>query len=69
MTVNFNGKFIDTPEEEDINVEDVDVVLGGAGVQQEFTDNLLGVQPEDEKKFTVDYPPDFSFKRAGRQAR
>jgi trigger factor len=62
VTVNFNGKFIDTPEAEDINVEDVDVVLGGDGVQQEFTDNLLEVKPEDEKTFQVDYPPDFTSK-------
>lgn len=62
VTVNFNGKFIDTPEEEDINVDDVDVVLGGEGVQQEFTDNLLEVKPDEEKAFRVDYPPDFTSK-------
>ena len=62
VTVTFNGKFLDTPEAEDINVEDVDVELGGSGVQQEFTDNLLGVQPDDEKGFTVAYPADFTSK-------
>ena len=62
VTVNFHGKFIATPEEEDINVEDVDVVLGGEGVQQEFIDNLLGVRPDDERKFTVKYPDDFTSK-------
>src|SRR6266480_4380548 len=62
VTVNFRGKFIDTPEEEDINVEDVDVVLGGDGVQQEFTDNLLDMKPDDEKTFRVDYPQDFTSK-------
>jgi trigger factor len=62
VTVNFNGKFVETPDEEDINVEEVDVVLGGDGVQQEFTDNLMGVQPDDEKQFTVDYPADFTSK-------
>jgi len=62
VTVNFNGKFVNTPEAEDINVEEVDVELGGNGVQQEFTDNLLGVQPEDEKPFRVDYPEDFTSK-------
>ena len=60
VTVNFNGKFVETPEAEDINVDDVEVVLGGDGVQQEFTDSLLAVQPDDEKKFTVNYPADFS---------
>jgi trigger factor len=62
VTVNFHGKFIETPDDEDINVEDVDVELGGAGVQQEFTDNLLGVKADDVKTFTVDYPADFTSK-------
>src|SRR3954464_11416733 len=42
VTVNFQGKFVETPDQEDINVDDVDVEIGGAGVQQEFTDNLMG---------------------------
>jgi trigger factor len=62
VTVNFNGKFIDAPEEEDINVEEVEVTLGGEGVQQEFTDNLLGVKADEEKSFTVNYAEDFSSK-------
>lgn len=60
LTVNFNGKFVREPEAEDINVEDVDVELGAEGVQQEFTDNLLGARPDDERTFTVAYPEDFS---------
>ncbi len=62
VTVNFNGKFIDTPDAEDINVADVEVELGGENVQQEFTDNLLGAKPEEEKQFQVDYPENFSSK-------
>ena len=62
LTVSFRGTFIDHPEEEDINVEDVDVTLGGPSVQQEFTDNLTGVRVDDEKTFLVDYPADFSSK-------
>lgn len=62
VTVNFEGKFIESPDAEDINVEDVDVVLGGEGVQQEFTDNLLGVSPDEVKSFTVNYPKDFTSK-------
>jgi len=62
VTVNFNGKFVDIPDAEDINVEDVEVVLGGEGVQQEFTDNLLGVAADDEKQFSVNYPADFTSK-------
>ncbi|HEV2912552.1 MAG TPA: trigger factor [Pyrinomonadaceae bacterium] len=60
VTVNFQGTFTGAPEEEPINVEEVDVVLGGEGVQQEFTDNLTGVQPDEVKTFTVRYPEDFT---------
>jgi trigger factor len=62
VTVNFQGKFVETPEEEDIKVDEVDVELGGPGVQQEFTDNLLGVKADEEKTFIVDYPQDFTSK-------
>jgi trigger factor len=66
VTVNVEGKFIgertDGPEEENIKADDVEVTLGGKGVQQEFTDNLIGVKADDEKTFLVDYPEDFSSK-------
>ena len=66
VTVSFHGTYLDQPEgepaAEDINVPDVDVNLGGPGVQQEFTDNLLGLTADDEKTFVVDYPQDFSSK-------
>jgi len=62
VTANFHGKFVNEPEAEPINVEDVDVILGGEGVVSAITDNLQGVKPEDEKTFAVDYPQDFSAK-------
>jgi trigger factor len=68
VTVNFTGKFVGDPEAEDINVEEVDVEIGGAGVQQEFTDNLLGARADETKTFTVNYPEDFTSKGlAGKQ--
>jgi trigger factor len=66
VTVSFHGTYLNQPEgepaAEDIDVPDVDVVLGGPGVQQEFTDNLLGANADDEKTFVVDYPEDFTSK-------
>ncbi len=59
VTINVDGKFIDDPEQEDIKQDDVEVMLGGKGVQQEFTDNLFGVKADDEKTFVVDYPADY----------
>ena len=62
ITANFHGKFVNDPEAEPISVEDVDVVLGGAGVVQAITDNLSGARADEEKTFSVDYPEDFSAK-------
>ncbi len=62
VTINIHGTFTATPEEEPINVEDVDVVLGGDGVQEDFTDNLTGVRADEAKTFTVKYPEDFTSK-------
>jgi trigger factor len=60
VTINARGKQIDNPDEEEIKVDDVEVVVGGPNVQAEFTENLTGVRPEDKKTFVVDYPADFS---------
>jgi trigger factor len=59
VSISVEGEFIENPEEEPITQDDVEVTLGGKGVQQEFTDNLLGAKAEDEKTFVVDYPADF----------
>ena len=67
VTVNLVGKILDKPDEEDIKAEDIEVVLGSEGVQQEFTDNLSSTKPDDKKTFTVVYPDDFQTKElAGR---
>ncbi|HKP38015.1 MAG TPA: trigger factor [Pyrinomonadaceae bacterium] len=62
VTANFHGVFLNQPDDEPLNVEDVDVVLGGDGVVSEITNNLLDVTPEQEKTFRVNYPEDFSSK-------
>ena len=62
VTVSVLGKFVDEPEEEEIKADDIDVVLGGEGVQQEFTDNLQGTKSDDTKSFLVSYPEDFTSK-------
>jgi trigger factor len=60
VTVNARGNFVEEPEEEEIKVDDVEVVLGGPGVQPEFTDNLMGVRADESRTFQVEYPADFS---------
>jgi len=60
VTVNARGNFVDEPEEEEIKVDDVEVVLGGQGVQKEFTESLTGVRADESRTFQVEYPADFS---------
>jgi trigger factor len=60
VTANFRGKFLSHPEDEDINVEDVEVVIGGEGVQAEFNEHLAGAREGDERTFTTKYPEDFT---------
>ena len=59
VTVSLQGTFPNKAEEEDIKAEDIELVLGGPGVQQEFTDNLLGTRADEVKKFEVTYPEDY----------
>jgi trigger factor len=59
VTVDFQGRYVEPEEEEDINVSDVDIVVGGPGVLPEFNENMAGVQPDEVKTFTVKYPEDF----------
>jgi trigger factor len=75
VTINVEGNFrndgaegADEADAEPIKADDVEVTLGGKGVQPEFTDNLIGVKADDQRTFLVDYPEDFSSKGlAGRK--
>ena len=60
VTINATGKIVDEPEAEDIKVSDVEVVLGGPGVMEEFSSNLTGVKPDDTRSFVVDYAEDYN---------
>ena len=64
VTINARGvpvdQPVDQPDDEEIKVDDVEVVLGGKNVQAEFTENLLGVKPDETRTFVVEYPADFS---------
>jgi trigger factor len=60
VTADIQGRYLNPPSDEDINVEDVDIVLGGPGVLAAFTENLTGVRPDEVKTFTVEYPEDFN---------
>ena len=57
-----------TPKEEDANtkpvhMDDVLVEIAGKNTMPEFTENLRGANPGDERTFDVHYPDDFSDER------
>jgi trigger factor len=60
VTINARGNYVEEPEAEEVKVDDVEVVLGGPGVMDEFTQNLTGVKPEETRSFTVEYPADYN---------
>lgn len=60
VTVNINGKFVDDEAAEPIVVDDLQIELGGEGVEQTFTENLVGATVDEERTFVVEYPADFS---------
>jgi trigger factor len=60
VTADIQRRYVEPPADEDINVEDVDIQLGGEGVLPAFTEHLTGVRPDEVKTFTVAYPEDFN---------
>ncbi|HEX8560341.1 MAG TPA: trigger factor [Pyrinomonadaceae bacterium] len=60
VTADIHGRYVEPPADEDVNVSDVDIQLGGEGVLPAFTEHLTGVRPDEVKTFTVVYPEDFN---------
>ena len=54
-------------EEKPVEVADVLVDIGGATTVKEFSDNLRGARPGEERSFDVHYPDDFSDQRLAGQ--
>jgi trigger factor len=60
IIVDLNGNFIDDDASEPIKAEDIEITLGDERIEKGFNDNLLGVEPDQTKTFTIEYPDDFS---------
>lgn len=60
IMADLKGVFDDSPDAEPITATDIEIELGGEHIERAFTDNLIGVKEDEEKEFTVAYPPDFS---------
>ncbi len=60
VIADLTGTFDDDPEGEPITADNLEVVLGDEVIEKAFTENLVGVQPDEDKEFTVMYPEEFS---------
>jgi len=60
VIVDLEGAFSDEPDTEPIKADDLEVKLGDAMIEKSFTENLIGVSEDEEKEFTVAYPPEFT---------
>lgn len=60
VIADLEGTFDDQPDADPIKADDLEVVLGDEVIEASFTENLVGVNEDDEKEFTVSYPVEFS---------
>ena len=60
LIVDLEGTFENEPDAEPIQADDLEITLGDEGIEESFTENLVGLEPDEEKEFTVSYPEDFS---------
>lgn len=60
VIVDLEGTFADEPDGEPITADDLEVKLGDEMIEESFTENLLGVEEDEEKEFTVSYAEDFT---------
>jgi trigger factor len=60
MIVDLVGTFEGDPDQDPIVLDDLEIKLGDEGIERSFTDNLAGLEVDEEKEFTVTYPEGFS---------
>ncbi len=60
VIVDLEGSFEGEPGTEPIKADDLEITVGDAQIEKSFTENLAGVEADEEKEFTVAYPQDFT---------
>lgn len=60
VIVDLEGTFEGEPDADPIKADDLEIPLGDEVIEKAFTENLIGVEEDEEKEFTVSYPEDFS---------
>jgi trigger factor len=60
LIVDLEGAFVGEEESEPIRADDLEIKLGDERIEKSFTENLVGVEQDEEKEFTVSYAEDFT---------
>ncbi len=60
VIVDLEGSFENEPDSEPIKADDLEIKLGDELIEKSFTENLVGVEEDEDKEFTVAYPEDFT---------
>ncbi len=60
VIVDLTGTFANEPDAAPIQADDLEIPLGDEVIEEAFTENLIGVEEDEEKEFTVSYPAEFS---------
>ncbi len=60
VIVDLEGAFADEPDAEPIKADDLEIPIGDETIEKSFSENLTGLEEDEEKEFTVSYPADFS---------
>jgi trigger factor len=60
LIVDLEGTFVDKPDEAPIKADDLEITIGDEHIEKAFNENLIGLEQDDEREFTVEYPGDFS---------
>ena len=60
VIVDLEGTFEGEPDSEPITANDLEIPLGDKVIEKAFTENLIGVKPDEDKEFTVAYADDFT---------
>lgn len=56
LIVDLEGSFVDAPDADPIKANDLEILLGDEVIEKAFTENLVGVEEDEEKDFRVSYP-------------
>ncbi len=60
VIIDLEGTFANEPNSEPIKADDLEIKLGDASIEKSFTENLVGLEEDESKEFTVAYPEDFT---------